>query len=201
MKPDSKPNTALHPAALVRRACARPFARNQHGAVAVEFALLALPFFAIIGAILETSIFFLSSQILDSAVDNSVRLLRTGQAQTQNYTIDTFRTSICDRLYGMFDCDENSKKLHIEVDTTTSFANANFGYPLETDSETGEVDWTDTEIYTPGIGSEIVTVRVYYKWPIVLDIMGFNLSNTGDGHRLMAAVRVFKNEPFGGSSS
>jgi Flp pilus assembly protein TadG len=39
----------------------RAFARNADGAVAVEFALLALPFFAIIGAILQTSVVFLST--------------------------------------------------------------------------------------------------------------------------------------------
>lgn len=184
---------ALSPARLMARALTRGFRRNERGAVAVEFGLLALPFFAIIGAILETSFFFLSSQLLDSAVDNSARLVRTGQAQSQeDYTVDNFRTAICDRLYGLFDCDQ----LKIQVKTVASFSTASFSSPLDPDTLDWTEEWKGTETYQPGEGSQIVTLRVYYKWPTMLDILGFNLSNAGEGYRMMAAVRVFKNEPF-----
>lgn len=192
MKPVLRNRGQMSPAALLRRAFARGFRRDENGAVAIEFALLALPFFAIISAILETAFFFLSAQIFDAAVDNSVRLLRTGQAQTQSYTIATYRNAICDRLFGLFDC----SKLHIAVNTVASFSAANFSYPLAEDLLTGDFEWKDTEVYTPGEGSQIVTVKVYYKWPTIVDLMGFNLSNAGEGYRLMAAVRVFRNEPF-----
>ncbi len=62
------------------------FRRDEKGVTAVEFGLLSLPFFAIIGAILETSLIFMASQILDSAVNDSARLIRTGQAQAANFT-------------------------------------------------------------------------------------------------------------------
>ncbi|MBU1176471.1 MAG: pilus assembly protein [Alphaproteobacteria bacterium] len=196
MRPVATDRSALTKAAPPRRGRRRGFRCDQDGAVAVEFALLALPFFAIIAAILETAFFFLASQVFDSAVDNSVRLLRTGQAQVQNYTVETYRTAICDRLFGLFDCTIAGDKLHVEVNTAANFAAASFAYPLEEDPDTGIYEWKDTELYTPGEGSQIVTVRVYYKWPTILDIMGFNLANAGDGYRLMAAVRVFRNEPF-----
>lgn len=193
MKPDQFSIPAPTPAALIRRAFRRGFSRNERGAVAVEFALLALPFFAIIGAILETAFFFLASQILDSAVDTSVRLLRTGQAQSVNLTASGFRANICDRLFNLFTCSE----LKIEVKTTTSFSAATFAAPLSWNATNPEAtDWTIAEAYTPGEGSQYVTVRVYYKWPTILDLMGFNLANAGTGYRLMAAVRVFRNEPF-----
>ena len=192
MKPIQSPRSVLTPVALLRRAFRRPFARNERGAVAIEFALLALPFFAIIGAIMETAFYFLSSQILDSSVDSAVRLLRTGQAQTQSMTADAFRTSICDGLLNLFDCDQ----LKIDVKTVSNFSSASFSYPLQLDPDTGLQDWTGTWVYTPGDGSQYVTLRVYYKWPTMLDLMGFNLSNAGDGYRLMASVRVFRNEPF-----
>lgn len=188
--------TAISPNALVRRSVGRAFGHDQRGAVAVEFGLLALPFFAIIAAIMETAFFFLASEILDSAVDSSVRLLRTGQAQSQGLTADQFEYTICDRLYNLFDCD----KLQIDVRTVTNFASASFSLPLGDDFE-WSTDFEDTKLYEPGYGSQIVSVRVYYKWPTLLDFFGFNLSNAGPGHRLMASVRVFKNEPFGGSGS
>ncbi len=194
MKPWLADDKTLTPAALAWRTLHHGLARDQCGTTIVEFGLLALPFFAIIGAILETSFFFLSTQILDSAVDLSVRLIRTGQAQAQDYTADTFRNAICDNLMSLFDCSPN--KLRVDVETVSTFSSASFSYPLEMDEDTGEYEWTDTQAYTPGDGSEIVAVRVYYKWPTMLDLMGFNLSNAGEGYRLMASVRVFKNEPF-----
>ena len=187
MKPDSVKKVALTPIALIHRAMRRGFSRNEKGAVAVEFGLLALPFFAIIGAILETSFFFLASQVLDSAVDTSARYIRTGQARAADFTADDFRTMICDRLYGMFDC----ANLRIDVETLSNFSAASFTSPLDPLTN----DWTDTQVYTNGATSGVMSVRVYYKWPTLLDIMGFNLSDAGDGYRLMSSVRVFMNEP------
>lgn len=159
--------------------------------MAVEFALLALPFFAIIAAILETAFFMLGSQILDSAVDNSVRLLRTGQAE--DYEISDYRNAICDRLFGLFDCN----KLQIEVNTVSTFSDASFEMPLDPDTFEWKDMWENPALlYDPGKGSDIVTVRVYYKWPTFVDLLDFNLANAGPGHRLLASVRVFKNEPF-----
>ena len=195
MIPEVKSKAAISPIALMRRRIGRAFGRDQRGAVAVEFGLLAVPFFAILGAILETSFFFLASEILDSAVDSSVRLLRTGQVQQAKMTSDQFRDTICDRLYGLFECD----KLQIDVKTVTNFASASFSMPLGEDF--GWTDFEASKVFQPGIGSQIVSVRVYYKWPTLLDFFGFNLSNAGPGYRLMAAVRVFKNEPFGGSGT
>jgi hypothetical protein len=42
-------------------------------------------------------------------------------------------------------------------------------------------------------------VQAYYKWPVMLNFGGFNLQTAGDGTHLLSAVRVFSNEPFGGS--
>src|SRR5690606_1677698 len=89
------------------------FARNERGAVAIEFAILSLPFFTLIYAILETSIVFLTGQILDSAVNDASRMVRTGQAQTAGWDIDDFRDAMCDGLYGLFDCSQVRIKVSV----------------------------------------------------------------------------------------
>jgi len=201
MRPEVKSTAAISPITLMRRRIGGAFGRDQRGAAAIEFGLLALPFFAIIGAIMETAFFFLASEILDSSVDSSVRLLRTGQAQSQGLTADQFRDTICDGLYGLFpDCKGVDSKLQVDVKTITNFASTSFALPLD-DTFEWSSDFEDTKVYEPGNGSDIISVHVYYKWPTMLDFFGFNLSNAGQGYRLMASVRVFKNEPFGGSSS
>lgn len=162
---------------------------DQSGVAAIEFGMLALPFLALLFAILETGLVFFASSVLDSAVEQSSRKIWTGQSQTQGDSIDDYRAEICTKLYGLFDCNE----LRISVKTVGSFTSAKSTPP--TDPATG--DWTVAEAFSPGQSSDVELVEVHYKWPTILDIHGFNLANSGTSDRLMTAVRVFKNEPFG----
>lgn len=179
---------------------ARAFGGDDSGVTAVEFGLLALPFFTIILAIVETALVFLAGQILDSAVNDSSRLIRTGQAQTGTpaYTAEAYREAICDGLYNMFDCDLADDKLRISVTVISDFGAAALGYPLKTgeDCKEDKCDWTLADEYKPGKGGEVVLVQAYYKWPTVVNLPGFNFQTLPDGTRLLGASRVFRNEPF-----
>ena len=55
-------------------------------------------------AIMETSLVFFASQTLETAVADSARLIMTGQAQSQNFTAAQFKTAVCDKVEGLFDC-------------------------------------------------------------------------------------------------
>ena len=166
------------------------FGREDRGVTVIEFALLAGPFFAIIAATLETALVFLASQVLDSAVQDASRLVRTGQAQAANYTADTFNTAVCNKLFNLFNC----TNLKIKVSVVSNFATATTNTsPL---SPTDPTTWTLVPTYNPGVGQSIIMVQVYYKWPIIMTFGGFGLATSSDGTRLMSAVRVFENEPF-----
>lgn len=181
------------------------FARDERGVTAIEFGLLALPFFSILGAILETSVVFLSGQVLESAVQDASRLIRTGEAQQAAITPDGFKDLICDRVYGLFrDCDS----LHVEVNVIDAFSDIDMSAPVNWtcgEAEAGETEaqaaarcaaWTRPESFTPGNGTSIVTVQVYYKWPVIVPFGGLGLANLPDGRRVMGAATVFRNEPF-----
>ena len=172
------------------------FARNERGAVLIEFAILALPFFTLIYAILETSIVFLTGQILDGAVNDASRMVRTGQAQTAGWDIDDFREEMCGRLYGLFDCSQ----LRIKVSVVSTFQSAAIEEPVGEDclpdGSEDDCEWLIDEAYAAGVGSEVVLVQTYYKWPTIVNMPGFNLANMAGGKRMLSAVRVFKNEPF-----
>ena len=59
-------------------------------------------------------------------------LVRTGQAQTEEWNGDNFRTAICEGLYGMFDCSNGANaRLRVNVAVVTDFRAATVGYPLE----------------------------------------------------------------------
>lgn len=167
---------------------ARSLRRDERGATLIEFALLAVPFFALVGAMLETAIVFLASAVLDSGVQDTSRLIRTGQAQESGLDLAGFRSELCDNLLGLFDC----SKLRIKVSLITDFASAST--PLPVDEDDGE--WMLEESYSAGVGKSIVLVQVYYQWPTLLNLAGFNLATLPNNNRLLGAATVFKNEPF-----
>lgn len=174
----------------------RAFARDERGATLVEFGLLALPFFSIIGAILETSVVFLSGQILESAVYDVSRLIRTGQAQGVMTTPQDFRERVCSRVYGLFpDCNDD---LFVEVQTVTNFDNASITAPVDWDDDAcaSPCPWTRADAYSSGVASSIMLVQVYYKWPVILSLGNVTLANLPGNKRLLSAATIFRNEPF-----
>jgi len=39
-------------------------------------------------------------------------------------------------------------------------------------------------------------VRVFYKWPLFVTSMGYDISNLTGGKRLLTATAAFQNEPY-----
>jgi Flp pilus assembly protein TadG len=169
---------------------ARRFARAQNGAAAVEFALVAAPFLALVFAILETALIFFAGQTLEAAASDSARLIMTGQAQTGGYSQSDFKTAVCNRLAGgLFDC---TNGVYVDVKTYTTFTSITATPPITN----GQLDTTNMT-YTPGGPGDIVVVRLYYQWPIYVSMFGDNLSNLNGSKRLLVATAVFRNEPYG----
>ena len=68
----------------------RRFNKDREGTTAVEFAILAFPFFLLLFGIIECSLLFFAGQMLESAVDDVGRKIRTGQLD-QTMTEDQLR--------------------------------------------------------------------------------------------------------------
>ena len=167
----------------------RRFTRAQNGTAAVEFALVAAPFIALIFAILETALVFFAGQTLESAATDTARLIMTGQAQTAGYSQDDFKTAVCTRLAGgLFDC---TNGVNVDVKTYSNFTAISAAPPITN----GQLD-TSNMGYTPGAAGDIVVVRLYYQWPIYVSMFSDNLSNLSGNKRLLVATSVFRNEPF-----
>jgi Flp pilus assembly protein TadG len=170
-----------HDAAAHRPGPLRGFRRDQRGATAIEFAIVALPFFTLMFAIIETAIVFFASQALETATADAARLIMTGQAQQQKFSKTQFQQQICDNMRGLLDCDA----LTVDVRTYTVFAGS-----------AARPDADEEPQYTPGIGGDIVVVRASYEWPLVTSLVGLSLADRPNGKRLIAATAAFRNEPF-----
>lgn len=173
----------LLPARLARR-----FARQEDGAAAVEFALVAAPFLALLFAIMETAFVFFAGQTLEAAAADASRLIMTGQAQTAGYSKDDFKTQVCNRIYGLFDC---TNGVFVDVKSYSNFASVSTASPVSN----GQIDSASMS-FTMGGPGDIVVVSLYYEWPVYVTLLGNNLSNLSGGKRLLTATAVFRNEPY-----
>jgi Flp pilus assembly protein TadG len=179
---------------LLPARAARRFARQQDGAAAVEFALVAVPFLALTFAILETALVFFAGQTLESAVSDAGRLIMTGQAQNGGFSQADFKNQVCARLAGgLFDC---TNGVYVNVKTYTTFGSANNATPINN----GQFDTTKMN-YNTGSPGCIVAVSLYYQWPIYVSLLGDSLANLTNGSRLLTATSVFRNEPYGAAGA
>ena len=172
--------------ALRDRLCA--FGRDDRGATILEFALVSAPFFALLLAILITSLVFFAQQALETATEAAARLIITGQAQQAGWSASQYKTQVCNQLPPFLSC----SKLMVDVETVTSFSSANTGRPTITYDANGN----PVMPYQAGVASNIVLVRLMYIWPVATGPLGFNLSTQGNNTRLLVATSVAQTEPY-----
>lgn len=172
----------------------RAFRRDQEGVAAVEFGLVAVPFFALLFAILETALVFWSTQVLETAVANASRTIYTGQFQSSNDQTAPdigakFKTEVCKHVAALFPCDSPSVRVDVRRFTPGT-------PPPEV------VDPTTKEINEGAFGyqatkaSDIVLVRVAVEYPVFVSMLNSNQANLANGKRLIMSSTTFRNEPF-----
>jgi Flp pilus assembly protein TadG len=170
----------------------RKFRRNRRGSAAVEFAMIATPFFALLFAIIETSLVFFAGQVLETGLQDSARLLYTHQAQDQGMTQAQFKTDLCNRVSVLLTCSI--------VDVDVKFYAAGSAITITDPITSGAYDNSGFTYQTPPAGSTATVVaRAFYQWPLVVTGLGYNIANIGrntaNSKRLLAATAAFRVEP------
>jgi Flp pilus assembly protein TadG len=169
---------------------AKRYAGCNNGASAVEFAIIAAPFLALLVAILQTALVFFAGRVLDETTEQASRYILTGQAQTSGMTQAQFANYVCQKSSSLFSCNN----FMVNVQNYSSFASANTSTPTLTFDSSGAV--TNQWAWSPGNAGDIVIVQVMYQWPIILGPLGFNLSNLSNGNRLLVSTVALKTEPY-----
>jgi Flp pilus assembly protein TadG len=165
----------------------RRFRRDRRGSLAVEFALVAPVFFALLFAIIETAIVFFAGQVLETMTQNSARMIMTGQAQTASYTQAQFQTYVCSQIPALFTC----ANVYVDVESFPAFTNVTINSQID-----GSNNFINNMQYNPGGPGDIVVVRLFYQWPLFVTGLGYNISNLSGSKRLLTATAAFKNEPY-----
>ena len=201
----------------------RTLSRNVDGSTAIEFGLLALPFFSLILATIQLIYLLLVQQMIETATEAVGRQILTGIVQQQAMTKQQFTTLACSLLPPALDC----TKLIIDVQVaaifdpatgTTAFVTLLQGgnpwlrarerqvtkleanlKPLAKPDLTsiGNPSATTVLTYNPGVAGQIVVLRLLYALPVV-KIPGLNLQSAASsyGFAFPMATSVFKNETY-----
>ena len=184
----------------------RRFRKSEDGVAAIEFGLLAFPFFLLVFATIEVFIAFAGEQLLANAVDTMGRKIRTGQitfnmGRTTDMTQVEFRAAFCEEISLMIQCSEtDDQNLFLDVRQFASFGDVPKGIPRVSDKLYADLDTTGFA-YTPGGAGTINIVRAYYRWEVMTDLVRPYITNIRpEGERptdyLMVATAAFRNEVY-----
>ena len=175
----------------------RRFRRSRRGSAAVEFALVAPVFIALLFAIIETSMVFFASQYLESGIQDSGRQLYTHQLQDSGLSTAqqeaAFKADLCNRVQVLMTC---------PIDIDVRFAPAGTAIVI-TDPIDGSGNYDNSNLtfqLPPKNSSATVVVRGFYQWPLFVTGLGYNIANIGRGtsnsKRLLSATTAFHVEPY-----
>lgn len=168
----------------------RRFRGGERGSAAVEFALVAPLFFALLFAIVESALMFFAGQVLETGTQDTARLLLTHQAQDAGMTQAQFKQNLCDRVKALMSCDG----IYIDVRSYSSFSAITIVSPID---DTGKLN--NNFVYQSSNPGDTVVVRAFYQWPLFVTRLGYDIANIGSGssnpYRLLAATAAFRVEP------
>jgi Flp pilus assembly protein TadG len=173
----------------LKRAIKR-FGRAKKGVAALEFALIAFPFFVFLMGMAEVAMMGFAQTSLDFAVSETARRIRTGQVQAEGLTSDQMRGEMCDNLTWLLSTDCNAA-LHLDVDRFESFVDVNTNSPLSN----GAFNQSQMS-FNPGSPSDIILVRAYFQWQMMTPYFSQFFANMSTGQRLISSTMLFRNEPF-----
>ncbi len=161
--------------------------RDQDGTAAVEFALVGLPFIFMIVGIIEMSLMFTAQSLLEASTAVAAREIRTGAVQ-QGGGEEAFSDALCDFASILIPCAD----IQYQVVAMEDFGEAaDFG-----DAEFDEDGNLEDQQFDPGGVSDVVLIRVAYRYPIKTPMMQTILTNDDDAKRAMVSTLVLQVEPY-----
>lgn len=188
------------------------FLRREEGTTAIEFAMVAVPFFMFIFGIMAVSTYFFIMTSIEKGMDQASRSIRTGQAQSEDWTVGQFKREVCRRANsktntaastsdtGPAPSDSgwvNCNDMQIFVQTFGSWADVTPKNCLTNGKPSVNTASSKDKIATySGESSAIVLVTTCYKWKFAAKIPYIDLGQMSDGSMMMQSAASFRNEPY-----
>ncbi|MGF6176092.1 TadE/TadG family type IV pilus assembly protein [Ensifer sp. 4252] len=192
------------------RGILRRFRRDRKGTASIEFAILALPFFMVIFASIETFLAFYGDQLLANATETLARKIRTGEITFNRGKPATdmdevkFREAFCNEISVLMTCSATeaaqASKLYIDVKSVTDLSTFPVLIPrMDTSSSSSDLKTADLK-FAPGGPGSFNVMRAYYRWSVTTDLIRpfvTNLRPAGSSmpkDYLMVSTTTFRTE-------
>jgi Flp pilus assembly protein TadG len=169
------------------------FQRSDSGATAVEFAIVAFPFFALLGVIIETGSMMFTEFGLQSAVQEAARQARTGQAQTVSMSVADFKALICQNASLVANC---SSGVTVYANSYANWAQLAANMPSFMNigvKDDGTPNPTSYKLGAPTCPSSVVAT---YDWHFMMPLMSYMGNVQGNTARRLVGFAMFQTEPY-----
>ncbi len=167
--------------------------RHNDGTSAIEFAIVAVPFFMFVFGLMGVASYFFIMTSIDKGMEQNSRLIRTGQAQTADMTVNEFKQAVCNKAGSWVKCN----KLQIFVQ---KFADWNQVQPQPCLANNAAVvntaNGNDKLAQYAGEANDIVLVTACYRWEFASKVPFFQMGQMSDGSLMMQNTTAFRTEPY-----
>jgi Flp pilus assembly protein TadG len=134
--------------------------RGRGGGVAIEFAIVAIPFLGLLAAIFETAFVFLVQEVFDNTVNNVARgvLVNSFTGNTTQTASSFLQNTFCPALPSIIQC--SKVRLNIQASATWPAAAPSTGWYSSPP--------TNVNLGQPG---NIVVLQAFYPMPIYFSVL------------------------------
>jgi Flp pilus assembly protein TadG len=179
--------------------CRRLRADANKGSAAIEFAMVAPVFFLLLMGTMEAGVMFFAQSALQNALNDTARLVRTGQSQCFTtsggncvpMTSAQFKTQLCGEVSNLL---LNCSGGDLQFDATaypSGFGGASNTPPLDAGK-----NLTPLTAFNIGNACDVVLVRAFYQWPVFTPGLNYFMANMAGNYHLLATAAAFRNEPY-----
>jgi Flp pilus assembly protein TadG len=171
----------------------RRYKSSEKGATAIEFAMVAFPFFALMGVIIETGAMMFTEYGLQAAVQEAARTARTGQAQGASKSAADFKTLICKNAAIGASC---TSGLVVYANSYASWSQLAANMPsflsigVKDDGTAGAAAY---KLGAPTCPSSLVAT---YDWTFIMPLMNYLGNIKGNTARRLVGFAMFQTEPY-----
>lgn len=179
----------------IKRQLTRMKASNE-GSAAVEFSLVAIPFFLLLFAMTEIGITMFADQVLETGTQDVSRLILTNQIQksmkpqTTNGKQETeaeaatrakseLQSALCAKINTLFDCSQ------IQMDLRSFPSATAVSLPDPNNCQVSPQ-------FSPGNPGDLVILRVFYQWQTFVTMLNFG--NCPSKARLLISTAAVMNQ-------
>ncbi|MDX2204348.1 MAG: TadE/TadG family type IV pilus assembly protein [Hyphomicrobiaceae bacterium] len=177
----------------------RAFLADRSGIAAVEFGIVAMPFFLLVFGVVSVGTYFFQVSSVEAAALQAARAIRVGHLQQSQGTYAglttdaqkkaAFLQAFCNAAVTLQSC---LTKTVVIVQSSSQFSSLT----SPSCAISGAMVSNTSTTFSPGATSSVVMVTVCYPWMPVGGIPFANLGNLNDGSFLVQATVAFRTEPY-----